>query len=567
MLLFWLPLFGAGKCGHLRFSSPDGPNPSFLNQPQRDSSRLPIRVRFNLRSIVDRDDANTCYEGDAGKKSVYFRSEFPMVCTSEVEMTPVKQNTLLKTLANLENYVGRFLTVERLETPVTANYSNVGPGGEEWNQPNKTLEYTEDGVDLHILVVARFGDQLEGIYAASDTTDYTNTGRPIAGYLIVNPKYIPDAAESETDWDHEYFSVLLHELMHALAWSYKLYPAWQGGRAHIPKEIKNPLNNKTAGVELDPILVIDTPEIQSELYRRFGTTTFPDGSEFGLQLDDRADPRGEETHFKTTYYLSDLMNPYGDTFGQMSNLTLCGLYDSGWYDVDFQYAEPVFYANGPAIGKKPYSKFPVSVVSTTLPKEDLCYSEDELGCFADPRISPEQLCVDIEPAPNCSEQETEYQDYCSNKSDVAYNPNGVPIRNQIAIDFANVRIPVALCPPEHFCASGSTAKCCRMECGDESATTLIIYDGDTQTKCAGGESVIVGNSTVVCPNPTVICGLLKKHRNESLPAWAIGVIAGCSGLAAVGASVAGVKSAKKCRRNRDELDSTALSQNSLNAFT
>ena len=563
MLLLCLPLLCLSKCGHVRVASRRRPQIDVSRfVPLSNSERKPIRVHFNLRSLTDRDDANTCYEGDAGKKSVYFRSEFPMMCTEDAEMVAWKLNVLQQTLTNVENYVARFLTVEPLSEPVTANYSNVAEGQEQTEQPNKTIEYTADGVDLHIVVVARFGNTMEGVYAATDITDYAESGRPIAGCMVVNPQYIQRTAQNYVDWDHRYFSVFLHELMHVLAWSYKLFPIWNGGKAHLPKEIKNPLNNKSIGVTLDPILVIDTPEVRNELIRRFGRETFPDGSDFGLQLDDRADPEGLETHFKTTYYMSDLMIPFGDLHTRMSNLTLCGLYDSGWYGVDFRYAEPVFYGNGPVFGEKPLTNFPVSLPSKELRDIDLCTENNEGGCYADPRIKPEYLCSYVIHPPNCTTECEQYQQYCQNQTNLIYNPSNGPMRDVAWIDFQNMKWPVEMCPASHFCASSSAgAACYHMEC-TENASKLVIYDGNNYVECTYLETVPLGNINITCPDPRIICPLASEYDpSTGLPVWAIGAISG-SAAVVTGAVSIGVFCAKRRKKSKPKTYASGPSLNS-----
>jgi hypothetical protein len=154
--------------------------------------------------------------------------------------------------------------------------------------------------------------------------------RPLVGKTDFNRNGITPAGGDIIRHEKNTY-LLFHEIMHTLGFSKSLYKYFidENGKTltgHI----------KSASIGGTTHTVIDVPSLTQKLRDFFGCANVP-----GAIMEN-----GDDSHWDKKLFLYETMQSGSITGKRMSPFSLGLLEASGWYEVDYDYAEPYFWGQG-----------------------------------------------------------------------------------------------------------------------------------------------------------------------------------------------------------------------------
>jgi len=188
----------------------------------------------------------------------------------------------------------------------------------------------DDGYDADIVIFVKAVDEpqegwiADAFYCAHDL----ETLRPIAGAIRFNVASLKKTTE-ESD-----LSTTLHEIMHILAFNEPLYPHFinpdtlQPLTGHLFKKIVN-------GIETT---VLNVPPLTQRLRKHFNCSILE-----GAYLENQGSPGSAGVHLERRIFYNEFMTANDLLDLRFSEFTFALLEGSGWYKVDYSYAEPMTY--------------------------------------------------------------------------------------------------------------------------------------------------------------------------------------------------------------------------------
>ena len=512
------------------------------NAAAEPAERAPIRVIFAMDSINDRSlDTWACRKvGDVhdGK-----------TCLAEdvFEGGSEKAKVIEATMENVRAYISKFVNVTRV--PGGINPSGAFTG--DHFSSNLQLKQ-QDNCDLYIQVVARpFGATSSTLATASSRGDRSSNmddkGRSRMGLITINAAKMPSVAQNETSGDRQFFITLVHELMHVLAFSAGHFGNW----LNTTKEKYQPpygaiSYTNSYGLEQK---FIATPGLISWVNERFQVLDEGIGA-LGLELEDGGGAGTAGSHPNSRLYFTDIMQ--GKTYGPgyVSGIFFHSLQDSGWYDVDFSYAEELVYMNAKLHGNAPNQYVMVQPPKLTFPADYMCYETSSQFCYYD--YSGKANCEVASEAQLRDKNDAAYNSkYPAEDSNLTkwYNPDGTVLGTEELLDFANVLIPNnAQCRdanlpqtdgqigemarklhevygPTSVCAMstifngkfgeillGETPACFRSRCGTDKKIRITLDDDIEQLCTRPGKKIYSKKHVgyVKCPPASEACATQKK---------------------------------------------------------
>lgn len=368
LIVFFLPYFSISniECMHEYFQNL-GPNPFDRNisvhYPKllSSSDSNPIRVIFDLSSITNGKDKLMCTK--INQKIKWGKHVFE--CRESDIITEEKLNSINQTLLNIGKFLHKLLKV----IPET-NGIQVSP----FRDIN--CDKANYSADLVISVALRPnspGSKLLGSAFMQQVS--LETGRPIIGGMYLNPFYIPKEPQDVNSLDRFYFTVLLHEVVHVLGFSKMAMKYWINRKTG--KHYKEPINKITIKKYHKTFYLLSTPEATKFAERRFGIKHFSGNNKIGIELENVGKGSSILSHPESRVYLSELTCGTFVGYIFISNLTLCVLYDTGWYDVNFSMAEPYPWGSGQSMLLPPMKKFPNKPPQLSYPAHYLCWPNDK----------------------------------------------------------------------------------------------------------------------------------------------------------------------------------------------
>jgi len=187
----------------------------------------------------------------------------------------------------------------------------------------------DDGYDADIVIFVKAVDRpqeswiADAFYCAHDL----ETLRPIAGVIRLNVASLKKTTE-ESD-----LSTTLHEIIHILAFSESLYPNFinsdtlQPLTGHLFKKMVN-------GIET----TVNVPPLTQRLRKHFNCSTLE-----GAYLENQGSPDSAGVHLERRIFYNEFMTANDLLDLRFSEFTFALLEGSGWYKVDYSYAEPMTY--------------------------------------------------------------------------------------------------------------------------------------------------------------------------------------------------------------------------------
>jgi len=225
------------------------------------------------------------------------------------------------------------------------------------------------------------GDGIEGadfiFYISSTQTDRCNKGatvayaahcqqesgmdRPIAGHANLCPDSISTKAQDlET-----LLSTVKHEILHALGFSVSLYPYFRDrdGNPRIPRHPKSgkPIRTSSDSLSVENVVsnitrrdwkvrsglidrtvsMIVTPKVMEEVRNHFNC---PDLE--GAELEDQGEEGTKLTHWEKRVFENEAMTGTHTQKPVYSRITFALMEDTGWYQPDYDLAQPLKWGKG-----------------------------------------------------------------------------------------------------------------------------------------------------------------------------------------------------------------------------
>ncbi|EFA81656.1 peptidase M8 [Heterostelium album PN500] len=333
------------------------------------NDRLPIRIQFDTSQIMN--DSYACYHvGDkiitgaipnSGKKhkklpDCIAGDEEPCIytCQEYDVITPEMLNMTESILETINNVFTNLLSVDRepkLQLGKVAYESFGGQCCAGVKIPETALDPGIPDTDFMVYVTMRplNSKRIAAFAGACNYKVYGHGvyGRPLAAYINFNPFYyssfVGSTSLARTDMTHTNFvRIAIHEMIHALGFSKfffeKSFINSVGDHYSAVRNVKRKGINNQGEVYSFVQPVIDSPNVVNYLRQQTGCQdikyadlAFNGGSHWGTST------VGDEIMVTTSSARS--VNP-------ISNLTLNLLKDTGWYDINFEYAEPLVKNRG-----------------------------------------------------------------------------------------------------------------------------------------------------------------------------------------------------------------------------
>jgi hypothetical protein len=505
-----------------------------------DPTRSPIRLHFDTSPFKDHSSPEICFIPE--DEVVVSNFGDLHVCTMSDVVTDEKLKVLSETFDNVRLYLNSLISVSPSVSPITVV--------EPWFTGEGEYRATHESIDFLVLVVPRILPP--GVLASSMLSDafHRTDGRPEGGVLEISIGSLPQRPQDISDHPRELFMTLLHEMFHFLAFRAELYPRWIDRR--VGKRYNPPVLR-----QVDPPFgrglmwsVISSPELSAVVATLFGTPPLWQSSGLVLHNKFADSPHVDLDHSRALMFADDVTNPLMRPSVVVSNISLAGLYDSGWYDVDFAMAEPVTWANYSALGlEKPLTGLLTEAGNRALPASHKCEAPNDAKCYVDPRFTGD--CRGLKKL-HCEDRinpdwadcplffgPDEMRDFGDREYEGAkVLRTGVDCRG----DRPASATPFESYGPESFCAvtdfgNSRQAGCYRMECSAEGALAVTV-GGETVRCQKGGEEVRMQNGgRLKCPDVTVTCdGGGSGVDATEFTLTVVGVSIGCASLA-IGAAV------------------------------
>ena len=261
--------------------------------------------------------------------------------------------------------------------------------------PNKIPKITENGCIEQSKVPAKFknssthGDLIIFIaaqeyqadfvaYAAAcalSKTDY----RPIVGLVTINTKFL----KMQYSQIEPLKSVILHEILHILAFDVALYDKFPIGASRT--YVKEPVT--TSSGTFDSVYLITLPGLLEYARKQFNCPTLR-----GVYMENEGGQGSAGSHFERRWVGNEIMTSESTGKMIMSKFTLHFLNDIGWYKINFAFAEENSWGKNAGC-----EFFLTSCNAKQFPY--FCTSPSRTGCSVD-RLSKAQ-CVKSRFTDNC----------------------------------------------------------------------------------------------------------------------------------------------------------------------
>jgi len=371
-----------------------------------------------------------------------------------------------------------------------------------------------DNVEFVFFVTARPTVGTLLAYASPCLYD-SGTGRPIAAHVNFGPNKISDLATISA----KQRSVAIHEIMHALGFTYDLFPDYVGGGGVKANVITDVVIGSSAPQYTQEALY--TPAVLAEARAHFGCPTLA-----GMPLENIQQSGTGGSHWEKRVAWREMMAGSSSDFPEVSRMTLGAFEDTGWYAVNYSVAEPPF-----AWGKDEGCAF-VEERCNSWDDEYLCdtngdsycsfdrefrglcqigtYNQDlptEYQYFADPRLGGYDALSDY--CPIVVEYSNGACQDPANGEDTDVNYGAV--HSDLAGCFSSSLIHV------DFISVGDNVRCHRWACDEDN--TMMILIGNEWMACAEPEATLTSSfyqGSLTCPDANFIdtaCGGIN-HEAE-----------------------------------------------------
>jgi len=494
------------------------------------TKREPIRIHFYLDLL--KNESNDIYKCKfVGQKISWDYGN--QICSERDLVTAEKSQVVVNTLSNLNRYLTKAINVSRLSDDIMITpFKGTGA-------PIRNVT-----ADLDVTIMARpFGNTSRLLAAAFYRERSKIDGRPIVGGMYVNFYHIPNVTQDVDSVERFFFITLLHEMAHVLGFSQRAFKHW------INPETNQPYgNNVPISTVINPqyprkkFHLLRTPAIVRHLTQKFGTEYFFGNEKIGLEIEDGGGGSTSGSHPESRVFMDDSMSGLVCSFPRISNLTFSILEDTGWYDVDYSYAEPSPWGDGMSYEGHPIKGFLSEPVPLAFPKEYFCIPpHNHTRCNFD--YLKKSFCISYVPEDCANPKTKEEIEFCNNRK--FYDPLSWGYRGTVReIDYSIFAIPAhkehcfdtsrnsyektlkgELYSNHSMCLLSTlgknqsyelTPRCVPMWCNSDGQLAIHV-DNQVRYCIKKGTKIYFGGykGSMICPNPRKVCTMQKYYGFQS----------------------------------------------------
>ncbi len=407
------------------------------------------------------------------------------------------KNLILDTFEEFQ----KFLKTQHQDIDLSGHYKTIKERCEidEIASDYKNFLKTND-----IIVFPTFDNSLdEGVIAAAGHCLTSDTGRPVAGTLLINPKLSFDIVNTETYMKN----LLLHEITHILIFSPYLFSSL------------GMLSSKNS------VYYVTSPKALLKARQHFNCGTLN-----GIPLENQGGKGSVGSHWEARYMLGDYMISTVYYDNTISDITLALFEDSGFYQVNYYSGGLFKFGKNKGCGfinqKCIVNGKPISDEFCTQPDEPKClqtrtykgfcsvrdYSlygykiPTEYQYFSNPNYGG-FIAANFCPIANADNSDTDfYPESCKIGTSTLHSDYGEKIGDN---SFCFVS---SLLPKSSTQKVTSQSICYEVQCNSEKEN-IIVKIGSTSVTCptSGGTMTVDGFSgSITCPKYSEICDFKKN---------------------------------------------------------
>ena len=403
-----------------------------------------IRILFETSLLnSNTEDPKRCDSAD----QVIELSTGQYTCTSSDVLTSMKRDFILGALNELHQNLQDMIKVQPysgvIEKQPWEGEVDLPTCGDSEPGCNSISNY-----DLIITFATHaFADDI--VTTSQIVTVKEDDHRPLHGYIIINPYYI-ETSDMDLDYRNVFIGIVMHEVVHILGFQKELFEFYHPPGSNDPYD-QIICTMKRQNKEMRFFV---TPHAHTFAVKHFGLETFEgdDGQSCpsGIELEDYDE---DFNHPKERVYFTEQINymlfTTTEKFARITDVTLALLLDTGNYQINYTYFQPILWLNGDSIDGKIHSEYALGNFKE-FPEG---YAWDFYSEFPQRGSFDYMYTGDAysNTAINCSGSyegqeitEIEFNRYCASES--FYNPNNA---NQIGMygssDYTAVKIPDSAC--------------------------------------------------------------------------------------------------------------------------
>ncbi|XP_022087571.1 leishmanolysin-like peptidase [Acanthaster planci] len=321
-------------------------------------------------------------------------------------------------------------------------------------------------------------------YASYCKLDQNN--RPIAGVVNFCPEHLKDDLYDE----QKFILLAVHEIFHVLGFSSSLFNKFKEC-----SESANGLNCidrcTTTGTDSQGTSRLITPAVTAHAQKHFDCPE----SGFGGPLENQQADDGISSHWETRMMYGSIMAPIIDQPHQtfLDNLTLAVFEDSGWYRVNYEYAEEMPW------GRNQGCEFGRESRCQTAADTFFC-NGSSLGCHYLHR--DKATCSSNDYLEECRVMKGNIQDYCSVASD------GSPsVRGEVFHEDSRCFVSSAISIESRVDPCDFQGVCYLTRCNNDSRSYEVKVGEADWLSCPDNTTITIPgyHGTVQCPSTEIIC--------------------------------------------------------------
>jgi leishmanolysin len=351
--------------------------------------------------------------------------------------------------------------------------------------------YHQDGIQADLVLFITAEESEETFLAWGQAcSQLGGTRRPIFGQVNFNLNKInPSKNGMKIEKD---LLIILHEITHVLGFSNELY-----GTFPTKPEVES------YNVKGQPLTYINLLPLTERLRKHFGCPTLP-----GAFLENEGGDGSAGSHFERKIFMNEYMTASQISDQRMTEFTLAFLEGTGWYKVNYEMAEPIYWGKGQgcqfvegscvseSTGKPSFGEF-----CSTAGSQGCTFHRRHGGHCGDQESSSGQAPSDIF-ADNCPYVNAYANVDCENPDSSSRSIIGAEVYGQNSKCFMGTLYPTGALKKEYqYCLQ---SKCLKQENGDYH---LKLMFGSTSVECTKEEYVNVSgySGTINCPDPNQFC--------------------------------------------------------------
>jgi leishmanolysin len=325
----------------------------------------------------------------------------------------------------------------------------------------------------------------------------SGTNRPIMSIVKLNTNYLMPYNGDHLVHENN-MNLLMHEMVHSFGFSKNLYPYFLDSNGNVMTG-----HIKYVNLQGSTRTVLDVPFLTNRLRSYFGCSSLP-----GLYLEDNGNPDlTAVSHLERRFFLLDFMTSGALDGSRITDVSLGVLEASGWYSVNYNYAEPNYFGEGQGCG------FFNNYCSYSNPQfDEYCGVTQQRGCWVGGRAGGK--CTSDKLSENCQYIDPYVNYDCNNPNAGQYTR--VPELQTFGRTAGSKCFEGTLST-----MSGDThhSFCFKFACvGSGSSTQVEVQVGNRQILCnTQGQVTVPGyQGTITCPDPLHFCqtaGLTYCPRN------------------------------------------------------